>query len=454
VGQSPIPKDQEQAMQNQQKKLASEISKAYRDAFGARFTLADAKIVFDLRNWAVFLFPLFLLSEIYLLILRKKQRLIQMVAAHRVQSLRVADPGAVATMDLMTFCGNHFNATAFTRYPGQITDWVYVMAVVGFLIFSAITSKGFWWSLQLDVLVIITLILLLGTSHAIAYYIYVSNRLKEQIQNQTNLSFAGCFDAICLHCSRWARRVAGYRIPRFWLSTGSGLILLSLFMAVGVDSCGGSRRGYEVVRGYALERESNRSVHKVTMWFPVYWEMLRKDLLIKGDDWWSRPVTTGFERFIRSHWLIARGAYTATLSLGGITLLLVFISFRYGWALANRPVSWFLRVLGALLLFMITDVYFFFLLPPMRIAILSIYWLFPMVLWFWFGFLKNQETSQGRQILRTVLQVVSAPLVTWTLILSFMIGLGLFCLLIGCGLVCFGYIQLNSPAAPQQTPSA
>lgn len=450
-----VPENQKQAMIGLQKKLAQEVQTMYGEAFSPEFTLGGAKIVFDLRNWVVLLFLLFLFSEVHLFILRKKQHLIQMVAAGRIRSFRTASPDTVATMDLLTFSENPLYTTPFTRYPDQLVEWFYLFTVGGLLIFVGIAAKPFWEKLEPDFIFLGSMFFVLATSHFISYYMHVSNRLEEQIRN---LGLPSCFDTIWSRGTKWAWRIARYRIPRSLLSTGSCLTLLTLFMAVSMDACGNQQKGYEFVRGYFLSDRYAESAKPV--WFPVLCETVRGGYT--GMDW-SKPPTIVGERLIRGHQFIGCSVYVLSLSLAAVTLFLVFVSFRYGRVLRGRQISWLLRLSSGLSLFLITDLYFVFVLPHMRVAILFIYWLFPMVLWFWFGFSKNRQAPQRGQLLRAVLRIVIAPLVIWTFVFYVALaalslggpslGAGLLCLLAGCSFISFGYFQLDSTVTPPKPAS-
>jgi hypothetical protein len=116
----------------------------------------------------------------------------------------------------------------------------------------------------------------------------------------------------------WARVLISQLRPRVSLASGSALVLLTLFLPIGVDSCGGPHKGYELIRGEA--------------------------------DW---PSLLGLTCSATG-----RGFYAACLLLAALTLLLILLSLFRAQTLRGRSlVVGLFRWAGTMSLLLISDIW-------------------------------------------------------------------------------------------------
>ena len=136
--------------------------------------------------------------------------------------------------------------------------------------------------------------------------------------------------------------------PRMALASGSVLVLLTLFLPIGITSCGGARKGYELIRGQG--------------------------------DW---PSSAGGLTSSAT----GRGFYAACLLLAALTLLLILLSLFRAQTLRGRSlVVGLFRWAGTMSLLLISDIWLFLLafegwaMVP-AIALMALPCLSPFLFW-------------------------------------------------------------------------
>lgn len=209
-----------------QRKLERDLETQAEGWFQVKAPIPGMDTNIDLRYWMA-LFPIgFILSGLYLFILRKKQMVLSVTASKRMKDL---DPDQITRLDHMYFESD----SAYTTFPSSITYLLFVLCYLFLPLYLVYVTVYPGSHRGLDVTDGFSFILPL-LFYAIAYGYYVSRRFDEQIskitegQTPTN-KFRSGLAAI----SGWIGRVAQRVSPRVTLIVGATLILLSLFGRIG-----------------------------------------------------------------------------------------------------------------------------------------------------------------------------------------------------------------------------
>jgi hypothetical protein len=451
-----------------QKKNAEEIRKIYNDAFKTELGFSGVKIPFDLRNWLPIL-PLFLLiSIVYLYILRKKIKLINMAISHIVQNIKKSNPDSVTTLDILTFSDNPFSTTEYSRHPRQLLEYLYMASIVWVTIYFLFILMPILKNISFIVNIVFFPFIFLSIYYAIAYSLYVSTRLQRQFETQLGLIYSlNFFIKFFKKYKERYQQMAAQVKPRLLLTSGSLLTLLTLFLAMSISTDGCNKRtisGYDIVigkneskSGFGVNIKSDGSSNAQqedigglriidesikTPWITVFSESLFES-------------SENYYKFVQFHQTLARIVYTVSLLLAVVTVLLVIISFKKIKIFLNKHFNtWLFKISGATSLFFIADLDFILITPPLKIIVLIIYYLIPIILWFYLGF-SVKESKNNRWVrwhnilfflvilpLFLLLPFLFISLIILSVVTGVKLALGTISLLVGTQLISFGYMQL------------
>ena len=460
-----------------EKKLSSlreKFEELYRVAFRVKIPfLGDAPSI-DLRNWIYSLPFLFLLSEIYLSILRRQIQALRLVATWR---LNHNSSEKVTAYDLLLFSDDFRNASPFTKYSGQFFKAIYVTVLFILAAYLVATSKTLWENWDGNIWLRVVLVSFNAIFYARAYVVYIGNKMQAQTEALTGLKLPQSRITVTwAKAAQLGRRLISVFKPRFSLATGSLLIGLTLFSGFSLTSCGTPYRGTQLVRGWAAEEESG---------FIEKLEYIQ-DQKPEESTWRKRKVYwPGFTGFVLANFSgiieeaggiagstvfwrrlaqLGRIVYLFSLGIAGLMMGLSVVAYRYPQILQQS--RWYLlayRLLVALALFVVADFnlalisncftndssdskpyIYYIILISVLVGVLC--WLIP--LWIW---LRCQLTKQDairsrwnewRALILILLTPTLVQALVWVAFLTFapevfLIGVplylsGLLLLLLGC----------------------
>jgi hypothetical protein len=370
--QEELPREIIDSAKGAQQQLAQQIRKNYKDAFSAELGMVGTKTTIDLRNWLAFLPFIFLFSEAYLLIQRKKLKLLNSVLAKRVEQAEAAAPNSVPTAYRLLL--DPERTSDYARHPNQLVEILYLMCSIGLLVYFVVAARSFLAGVSfgqnlLTITIPVSFTLIIAALYTWFYYRAVSIRLEEQLRRQ---------EAIVTNPSRfvlWAGKIKDFfrrpfrQVPRFWLTTGAGLVLITLAMSVSMDSCGGPKRGYELLtnpRMFEPRTTASVSTGTTAAWPTALYSNLRFNKSVRDDD--------GLRYFIRLNQRLGRTAYLTGLLTAAVSLLLVMLSFVRPRVLHSRAINVLLSLTcGGALLFILADFCFYFVTPRWKLVVLAAY---------------------------------------------------------------------------------
>jgi hypothetical protein len=221
----------------------------YQDAFAQKLSIFGAETNVDLRIW-IYILPIgLILTQIYLFLLRRKRELLTFAARRK-------DPGA-SILNRLIFNGEGTKASRFSSYPTRSLEHISATMTIGLLIYLGVASYPFWqdWISADDLAnsFISPLIVLVSCAiYAAVYSEHVSRRLTEEVRAATGaIPPESVIGAIYNRLRAWAAKLTQLLRPRISLGIGSLLLLASLFLATGMDSCGEPEAGYKLALGRA-----------------------------------------------------------------------------------------------------------------------------------------------------------------------------------------------------------
>ena len=403
---------------NLQHTLSLEVHKSYNDAFTKELSIVGSKIYLDLRNWAVFLPFLFLLSQVYLLIQKKKLRLINAIAAERVEGVGNPAANTVPTAYRL-FLDGVSARTAYARHPAQFISALTGLGVATLGIYLVVASRPFFAGVDLvEGLFVITvptvITLVIAVSYCLSYYWAVSSQLEEQILQSENISLRpSALRAFRDKVRSKLRKLQEWRKPRAWITTGGALVLISLVLTVSVDSCGSPKRGYEFVKRPAviesgLQKDGTYQFadEDTTAWWPTALISLMR---INDTPKMNRKMGL----LIAAHEHLAWILYVTAIGLSLVSMVLVGLSIFVPSVLGNKVVPIVFSVgCGLVSLFFIADICFYYISPLLKSVLLLAYWIVPMLLFLLLGFSTKPGRSARWFRCRSVIGSMLAPLTT------------------------------------------
>ena len=235
------------------------VCNLYANAFSVPMEILGIKLQLDLRHWAYGLPILYWLSAVYLYLLRKKLKVIDVLARHRIHN---AQPGTIATLDTLLFgADERRSSTMYSRLPADFLKPFYSLLVFAFFVYLAICFAPFvsligdetndLWTVGHGILILVTM--------TIVYAKYVSESLEGQVRKAV-----GSIPPDEIQ-SRWMRVRRGLRswwrgrrisvswssFPKACVLSSCLLILITLGLATTMNSCGRCYKGYELAMGKA-----------------------------------------------------------------------------------------------------------------------------------------------------------------------------------------------------------
>ena len=379
-----------------QRELASGVQQNFRDAFTAELSLIGTKIAVDLRNWLAFFPFLFIVSQIYLLIHRKKRSLLIAILSKRVKDSERAAPESVPTVYRLLTNKGTSEGSVFATQPSQFLSRLLAVCFGGLLVYLVIAASPFLEGLSFaenffNLTLPIGVVLLLSAFYSWVIYLPVSRQLEAQVLEAEGIESKTHWTILAREKVQFALSRIFKRVPRFWLTSGAALVLITLFMATFVDGCGGPKSGYEfVVRPAVIEAGLKADGSYVfedseegAYWFPARWSLARLHEPMQRVVWWATL-----------NQLLAWITYVISLLLAAISLLLVAASFRLPNLLYNRVANKLLMLTcGVVSLFIMSDICFYFVSSRLKFALLTVYCVVPLLLYILFGFSSRKRET-------------------------------------------------------------
>lgn len=441
--------------------LKSGIADIYRKAFRVKVPVPGTEPEIDLRTWIYSLPFLFMFSEVYLFTLRKQRRLLSMVAAYRIRERSRND---TSTFDHLLFASDPANAPPFAQHPSQMLTNLYVLCTLALAVYLVVVAQPFWGNWDATALIPVSQILLTAAFYTLAYCLYVSSTLDAQVASATGLiPRPSRLLTIWKRGIGWIWSKLSLLKPTVSVSTGSLLILMTLFLATSVDSCFGGHRGYDLVRGWAEESTRN----KADEFFEADPREYLQDEETTEEPFKKRKVYwLGMFGFSNYGNYVGRSLYILGLVLAILAFFGLLIARTSSASYQNqRWRLWLYGVAGTLSLYVLSAYYFLLLslsFPDSTsahyslLALWLLYWLIPVALWFRFAFSRRNETRARWPAVRSVLIVLYAPVAIFTclfLVLAMVGGLnGLLAYVVGVNLLWLGYMQLAGGSATPVKP--
>ncbi len=422
VASAPLSKDEKDKIEEEVKQKRNHLRELYDEGFSFEAELVLDKVNLDVRDWMKVLpiaILLWVLFQIYLHILFKKRQLLEAVAGRQGEAGSESAP----TLDRLLFIKNPGGAARFVEHPRQYVAWWQALTLLGLL--AALVPLILIAANADDTSYSLSGIVAVAAMYAAVYGRYVSRKLEAQAAGVIGRSLEPTWAArVWEKGERWARTMVFRRKPRLSLVTGSLLILITLYLATAVGSCGSREPGYEVVLG----REDWVSAHFLS------------------PSWIAKVLAP-----------VGRGMYILSLILALATLLLVALSRRPGYLHRARLLTTLCAVAGAISLFVLADFSFLVLLGIAGSTLpWTLGWLVPLGLWYAFGFSHRKEARARWEKIRFSLVRLYAPIVICDIyMLVFGVSTGFFgfpAYFVGVHLLAIGYLQLApGHAAPAPT---
>lgn len=447
-----------QAAAELQNRLAEEVKKAQVEVFSPEYSIAGAKLKTDLRNWFALLPFLLITSELYLYILRKQRKLLRLLASSLIHS-NTATLSSIPTLHKLLFADRPGAVAAYERYPSRLSETIYFVLSLSFLIYLALIAEPIWKGLAWVHYIVLSMPLLTAVFYAVACAFYVSTKLEMQFTSEAALTVsAGKLITLWQRIRERGRRIAAREIPRFWLTTGSGLILLTLYLGVGVDSCGGVKRGRELLFNpvQVTYVGKDESIPDLTEKEDVTWWSTALLSYVRSYDP-DNPSRTTFNLVVLNQHL-GRGTYILSLMLAALTIALWLSSYSRLSLLKTRWLSSLLYfVSGGTLLFFVTDLYLAFYPTKLKFVLMLACWLTPLTLWASLGFSQKKQATWAN--VRPIVLIVIAPLAVLSVLIPTITLFddketlsGLLVLLLGVFTLCLGYRQLTNATGKEKRP--
>jgi len=306
-----------------------------KESFSIRPSLLGSNLSLDLRVWIYTLPFIAILAVLYVSILRKKQRVLLILAAPQVRDL-----SQTGTLNRLAFSKSSKLRTAYSRTPSDLEQFIYVLVTV-FLLTQIVSAAadaevislglGFAESLQYLSMFLTTVF------YAFGYYFFTSEKIDRQVtvitQKVLKQSIAvRIWRKLGVRALGLLRRLR----PRISLTTGSLLVLASLFLSTAA-SCQTSelierKPGYTLLKSpggplvelnwyiQKLERilKSHESEPEETSWHDP------------GGGWWISTIVQPKDMGL--YWQnaihnLGRCAYLLGVIVAIVTIVLVLTSF-------------------------------------------------------------------------------------------------------------------------------
>lgn len=372
----------------------------------------------NLLIW-IYGFPfLFLAFQFYNFVQRKKQKLLLVLAQYSFES------NSKNKFDRLLFSDKFNKETPFLRYPNQV---IKVLIFITFIfLFSYIFIEGdiIWASWEITSILQYIVMIFTAIFYFSAYYYYICKKLDLQIENLLNWNPPEDLALIkvkklIINLSKIIKKIE----PRVSLITGSGLIILSLFLATSA-SCGNTDSNFEIIplAGYRLfQGGSDAEWISTALRLSYYWEV---------------PID-----------FIGRSVYAISIFLSIVTLTLTIITFLGFEILNSKKLIKYLFLVVALCLFIVLVNFSFntFWFKDELFLISVLCWVVPIGMIYYFLIRERKHNFKNKDLI-IFLKVFATPL----LINSFLFVIyasikgvgGILIYYVGILLIFLGYLKL------------
>ena len=365
----------ERELREKREQIEKEINNVLREAFLLKFPVLGAGVEIDLRFWINSLPFLFIFSEAYLFILRKKRKLIQVLASDRV---RIEKENA-SKLDKLLFSNDVNKATPYSKYPLQLESVAYVTLNLMALGFFVDAGNNLWIKWDSWRQIQFLLMIFTASFYAIAYCHYASNNMERQVALITEWTPKPSLIGRLWNLSKKITYSIASRFkPNVSLTTGSLLVLSTLFLSMASSCFTPPQKGYK---------------------------------LFIGESWWY--TATLLDYWMGTFRPIGRIIYIASIMIAVITLVLLLISLAYRRLISIRRLNILLFMCsGIISLFLFSDFSFsmFWYRDRMFLPRLAS-WVVPVFLWLTLAFSNNSEKKSRWGKWRPILTVFFIPLV-------------------------------------------
>ena len=153
------PQNKEEARKQKREELnkkSSELMQLFDKAFIAKLSLLGVDAEFDLRDWLYSLPFLFILTQVYLSILRSKQKALNILGTSVLSQQAATER---LTMNRMLFSDEGKEASSYSRHPSQGENFIITTVTIIVGLYFVWVGKPFWenwtkWALLTALLVL------------------------------------------------------------------------------------------------------------------------------------------------------------------------------------------------------------------------------------------------------------------------------------------------------------
>lgn len=324
------------AARNSRLALEKSLEEQAKKWFMVKISALGSDLEFDLRYWIFFLPLLLWASALRLGILTEKEQAVKDIAANIVTK---SDAKEITRLDRLLFGDTPGSATPYARQPVRIERLAYISCLTISLVYLFVEGWHFWrlWGPA-------NLLKIAGVLASITFYLYIYGRavrlsIASQAQTFTEVTpYRHRFVKTREFLKRFADRTFSpvRRRPRLSISTGSLLVVLTLFLGV-ARSCDSDSTRYT---GYDLLRHKDSGF---ALW-PVYGF---SDLGVMVSAFKYSPLTP-----------IGIWSYYASLGMTALSILLLALSIfkKTGVLQMRRTIKFFYRLAVLLLLGLFADI--------------------------------------------------------------------------------------------------
>lgn len=393
-----------------QKSLARGVRAKYAEVFALELGVPVAKVRIDLRGFVGLLPFLLICGETYLYLLRRRWHLSEDLLKKRLAELEARAPGSVATADKLLLGGQGYG-----HHVTRATAAAYLLSVVGLCVLVARESSGFWKLNWVDLHALLSVIWPLAF-YAMACAANASAGMERQITAVSSMVLPPSRLRSAWEAWRRFWRVLGSQLrPQVWVASGSLLTLASLFLALGMDSCGNPKVGYELALNHSAREpadpEAWRPSEDTSVWWPP---ALWTDAHLGSKQWKDEEGEINVERvqtvsrpgrlLVRLEEGLGTGVYIAAVAMAVLTIPFLAASWRLPKVLRKTGFAEVAaRLCGVVVLFNVVDWYVYFMPAPAKTAFLVSAWLVPVVLGglsvFWHGLRRRIEGARALGLL-------------------------------------------------------
>jgi hypothetical protein len=428
-----------------------------KDSFSITPSLLGSSLSLDLRVW-IYTMPFILVfAALYISILRKKQRILLVLAAARVHDNRQR-----SVLNQLTFSGNGERQTAYARTPSDLEQITYIVVTI-FLLTQIISSIADAEVVNLGLgsieTVQYTSMFLTAAFYAFGYYQFTSDLMDRQIRLITKKAAK---QSIAIRAWRKIGTAASWLLPhlkpKISLTTGSLLVLASLFLSTAA-SCGGSER-FARKAGYTLFKSPGGTIAELD------WRLDQLERVVKNPDaevenpTWSDPgggwwISTILQpKVFGLYWKnaihnLGRYSYFIGTIVALMSLIFVLSSFVKAFqGLLRKPEIVLLVLSTTSSLIMVVDFSFnTYWFKDELFLISNLFWIVPAGFLVSIVLLQRRRARKRLRPFRTILLILLTPLaLSATLYVTYVTAkgfLGILAYFIGINLLSITYLNIR-----------